>query len=61
MKPLLDTDTIYLVSYFGLAYSDALKDNILIWGGIIAILVGIANLIRFFYFMKDRIERITFF
>lgn len=55
MKPVLNSDFIYLSGYTGLV--SAFKDMnpvIVFFGGLIAILVGIANLIKFYFFLKDR-------
>ena len=55
MKSILNVDFLYLFGYLSVAtLVEKANPYLIFFGGIIAILVGTANLIKFFYWLKDR-------
>lgn len=58
LKSILNLDFVYMSGYTGLVsiFKD-INPVVIFFGGFITILVGIANLIKFYHYIKDRKER----
>ena len=51
----LDIDFLYMAGYiFAATTFDNLNPYVVFFGGLITIIVGITNIIKFYYWIKDR-------